>query len=84
MNGRFDLQPLAALLGATCDSEIAHATDTCRRTVQRWKHDGMSADQADRAAIRAGYHPANIWPDWYSPSPTPEDAPELLEVRIRS
>lgn len=64
MTTRFDLHPLADAIGAESDRDIAQATNTCRRTVQRWKHDGMSVDQADRAAVRAGYHPANIWPDW--------------------
>jgi hypothetical protein len=64
MSERFDLEPLATALGATCDGDIAQATETCRRTVQRWKHDGMTVDQADRAAVKAGFHPANIWPWW--------------------
>ena len=66
MNERFDLDALADAIGATCDGDIAQATDTCRRTVQRWKHTGMSVDQADRAAVRAGYHPANIWLTWHA------------------
>jgi hypothetical protein len=26
---------------------------------------GLSLDQADRYAIRAGWHPAEVWPQWW-------------------
>lgn len=26
--------------------------------------DGLSAYQADRWAVRLGFHPAEVWPDW--------------------
>ncbi len=71
MSARFSLTDLEILIGATTDRDIARATDSTRRTVQRWRHDGLSPRQADRAAIRAGFHPANVWPSWYHAEPQP-------------
>ena len=70
MSARFSLTDLEILIGATSDRDIAQATDSTRRTVQRWRHQGLSARQADRAAVRAGFHPANIWPHWYRATTT--------------
>lgn len=65
MNERFPIEDLQRVINAETDADIANATGFCRRTVQRWRHNGLTAINADRAAIRAGYHPANIWPHWH-------------------
>jgi hypothetical protein len=36
-------------------------------------NEGLTDWQADRAAIRLGYHPAQIWPDWIHTGLTPTD-----------
>ncbi|MGI8753389.1 MAG: hypothetical protein ACR2MN_13955 [Acidimicrobiales bacterium] len=38
-----------------------------RRRVHRYQHTGLTADQADRAAVHLlGLHPASVWGwDWY-------------------
>lgn len=42
-------QPLADLLGVS------------RKTIDRWKHYGVTLEQADHAATRLGYNPIAIW-----------------------
>ena len=37
-------------------------TQINRRTVHRWRRDGLSERQADRLATSIGYHPAEVWP----------------------
>jgi hypothetical protein len=64
MSERFPIDDLQRIICAETDGDIALATGFCRRTVQRWRRDGLTPIIADRAAIRAGYHPANIWPHW--------------------
>ena len=57
---RWPLEPLAALIrGAEPWSRVR----VDRRTWTRARTVGLSADQADRWSIRAGYHPAVVWPD---------------------
>jgi len=34
-------------------------------TVHRYRRQGIPLRSADRIAIRAGYHPVEIWPDFY-------------------
>lgn len=34
------------------------------RQVQRWRHNGLTLAQADLAAVRCGFHPSEVWPDW--------------------
>lgn len=31
----------------------------------RYKAEGLTPDQAERLAVRCGFHPAEVWPDWY-------------------
>lgn len=30
----------------------------------RYRERGLDADQADRLAVSAGFHPTEVWPDW--------------------
>lgn len=34
------------------------------RRLYRLRRTGRSVDQADRWAVRLGFHPAELWPDW--------------------
>ena len=46
---------------------VAYIADVCgvnRMTVYRWRNQGLSTFQADRAAVAVGFHPLNVWPDW--------------------
>jgi hypothetical protein len=49
--------------GLTHD-EVAVLIGETRTSVARWVLDGLSPMQADRVAIRLGWHPAWIWPEW--------------------
>ena len=51
--------------GATLtDGRLADAIGVNRRTVYRWRHDGLNGAAADLAATALGSHPAVIWPEW--------------------
>lgn len=37
------------------------------RQVLRWRHQGVTWAQADELAVRAGYHPGDVWGrDWWA------------------
>ena len=64
--------PFAALADAAGNpgvSALARQLGVTRRTVHRWQHAGhVPARHADRAAVRLGHHPAEIWPhEWSTP-----------------
>jgi hypothetical protein len=40
--------------------------DAGRAAVQRWRAGGVPLYSADRAALRAGAHPAEVWPDFHT------------------
>lgn len=63
MMERYPLQPLLKIHRCNV-AALAVATSRSKRTAQRWAAQGMSADQADNAAIALGTHPAVIWPNW--------------------
>ena len=64
MTTRFRIEPLAVLTNTRSASELATVAGVSRRTVVRWRSQGLSSQQADRAATAAGYHPLNVWTDW--------------------
>jgi hypothetical protein len=46
--------------------KIAVAADVNRQTVRRWINaGGLTSRQADHCAVRLGYHPAELWPEWW-------------------
>lgn len=50
---------------STC--HLADAVGVDRRTVKRWRHQGLMVTQADRAAVALGLHPASLWPvEWWA------------------
>lgn len=53
-NGRLTAQRIGQLIGC------------CRGSVQRWRADGIPLHSADRAAIRAGAHPLEVWPQFHT------------------
>ena len=48
--------------GDTIDT-IAITIGVSRRTIHRWINQGIPTEQADRAAIALGTHPAYLWPE---------------------
>ena len=63
---RFPFSDLEARLGHCATKVIAARLGVSTRTVWRWRAAGLTADQADRAAIAAGWHPGSIWDTWWS------------------
>lgn len=47
-------------------SMCADLLDVARETLQIWKRDGVPVYSADKAAVRLGLHPVEIWgADWW-------------------
>lgn len=61
---RHDLDPSTA--HRYVEPVIAARLGVSTRTVWRWRASGLTAHQADRAAIAAGWHPGSIWDTWWS------------------
>ncbi len=57
LDGRLSARRIAEILGY-------ERLDSGRSTVQRWRSSGVPLYAADLAAIRAGVHPTEIWPEF--------------------
>jgi hypothetical protein len=53
--------------GATVN-DIAAELGVTQRSVFRYRRSGLTHNAADKLAIAAGYHPANVWPEWLEAS----------------
>lgn len=58
---RWPLAPLAALVGAHRAYTAARTTPKAIRAAG-----GLTDRQADRAAVRCGYHPSEVWAEWFT------------------
>ena len=66
----FPYAPLVAAAGNPEPGALARRLGVDRRTVHRWQRAGLvPATTADRAAVRLGHHPAEIWPTEWSTLP---------------
>ncbi len=64
---RLPFEPITSQARSSTISTLAMRIGVSRRTVHRWIIHGIPADQADRAAIALGTHPACLWPDhWHT------------------
>lgn len=59
---RYPFEPLATQARDATIETLAGRIGVSRRTLHRWAIHGIPAEQADRAAIAIGSHPACIWP----------------------
>lgn len=60
---RLPFGPLEEALGPHHDPATIAATLRVNvRQVHRWRHYGLTDVQADRLAVTAGLHPAEVWP----------------------
>lgn len=66
MRLRWPLEPVLELTGHPPALVLAARVGVSARTVHRWRHNGLTDQQADHAAIALGRHPATIWPDWHA------------------
>ncbi len=58
----FDALVWAGDFGDMTVEDIAAAVGFAPRSVQRWKHMGLTRANADKAAVAIGAHPASVWP----------------------
>jgi hypothetical protein len=68
---RFRVAPLAAKMGVSPTSALVRL-NVSSKSYKPWIANGMSWWVADRLAVRAGYHPAEIWDDWFDTDETTE------------
>jgi len=57
---RWPIAPLAELVGKHRAYVAASPTPKALRAAG-----GLTDQQADRAAVRCGYHPSEVWPEWF-------------------
>lgn len=60
---RYPLGPLAALMGVSLHA-CAKSLGVSGSTFQKYRDEGMLERSAERLAVRAGWHPAEVWGDW--------------------
>lgn len=65
---RWPLEPLVKALGGT-HHQVVWQCGVSGSTVAHWAEVGLSDQQADRSAVRAGLNAVDVWPDWYEAVP---------------
>ena len=60
---RYPVEPLCALMRLAPSTALVRL-GVSGSTMQKYRDEGVSARVADRLAVRAGYHPAEVWPEW--------------------
>ena len=60
--------------GDLTTSTIGEIVGVTRQTLYRWRINGIPWWSADAAAIHAGAHPVELWPDFHSTTPSGEVA----------
>lgn len=58
---KYPFAPLAALMGMS-ESQACRMLGISGKTQQEYRRDGMSAKVADRMAVKARFHPYEVWP----------------------
>lgn len=48
------------------DSDLAAVLGVSDWSLRQYRRRDLSLDVADRLAIAAGWHPAEVWPDWWA------------------
>ena len=67
---RFSFDPIDQLLPPdTPVAEVARIIGTKRKQIYRWREVGLFAEHADQVAVRLGYHPGELWPEWWNVPP---------------
>ena len=70
--GRYPLEPLADAMGITVHKACTRLRVT-GATYQEYRDRGLTPMVADRLAIKAGFHPGLIWPQWVTDALTVVD-----------
>lgn len=62
---RFSFADLERMLVVESDVELLRRLGLCGNVqLYRWRRTGLTVEQADVLAIRAGFHPAEVWSSW--------------------
>jgi PAS domain-containing protein len=61
--------------------ELADLLEASRDAVFRWRRDGMTLRSAETFAERAGFHPIEVWPNYYEVSAAAEETEALRWLR---
>lgn len=71
MNGRrFPMAPLLERLGPASVAAKAERLGVSRERVYDHLRRGVNEWVADELACRVGFHPAQVWPDWFDDPPS--------------
>lgn len=62
--GNLPLDPAITVAGSVCN--LASLLGRTERTIQRTRLRGIDPYQADAIAIRLGFMPWDLWPDWWA------------------
>lgn len=64
---RFPLQPMIDCRPDLTDKEMSVLLKASGCAWARWRERGLDEAAADRCAVRLGFHPGEIWADWWIP-----------------
>lgn len=75
-SGPFPFETLRQKLAGLDDETMASVLGVNRSTIFRWRQSerGLCADLADTLATRAGWHPCEVWADWWAWCEVEEEA----------
>jgi hypothetical protein len=74
---RLPFEPLERLLQFPTTQALARFAGVDGREVYRWKAKGIPAHRGDALAVRAGFHPGEVWAEWWSHGEQPARGPRL-------
>lgn len=60
---KYPFAPLAAVMGMS-EAQACRQLNLAGKTAQKYRRDGMSELVADRMAVKAGFAPYEVWPEW--------------------
>lgn len=63
----FPVQALERALGGVCGVQLVRLLRVHHRQLDRLRSSGLTYGQADELAMRAGFHPSEIWREWTCP-----------------
>lgn len=64
---RYPFAPLRAVIDPRrerTNAQLAEMLDVHPRQLERYRREGVTDSAADHLAVRAGAHPASVWPEW--------------------
>lgn len=62
---KFPVKPLAAKVGNGTVLDLSRVLGVKYNSLTHWIQDGIPEYTADRVAVKFGFHPVEIWPEWF-------------------